>query len=42
MAILALHGGAGGDGEWRGMSDLDPDRLACMQTILKNLGPRLE
>ena len=42
MAILALHGGAGGDGEWRGMSDLDPDRLVCMQTILNDLGPRLE
>ena len=42
MAILALHGGAGGDGEWKGMSDLDPDRLICMQTILKDLGPRLE
>jgi len=42
VAILALHGGAGGDGEWRGMTDLDPDRLACLKSILAELGPRLE
>ena len=42
MAILALHGGAGGDGPWRGMTTLDPHRLACMERILNELGPRLE
>ncbi|MFB1005111.1 MAG: isoaspartyl peptidase/L-asparaginase [Candidatus Poseidoniaceae archaeon] len=42
MAILALHGGAGGDGPWRGMTALDPQRLACMERILADLGPRLE
>ena len=42
MAILALHGGAGGDGPWRGMTALDPQRLACMERILNDLGPRLE
>jgi len=42
VAILALHGGAGGDGEWRGMTDLDPDRLSCLKSILAELGPRLE
>ena len=42
MAVLALHGGAGGDGPWRGMTALDPQRLACMERILNDLGPRLE
>ena len=42
MALLALHGGAGGDGPWRGMTPMDPQRIACMQTILETLGPRLE
>ena len=42
MALLALHGGAGGDGPWRGMPPMDPQRIACMQTILETLGPRLE
>ena len=42
MAVLALHGGAGGDGPWRGMTALDPQRLACMERILTDLGPRLE
>ena len=42
MALLALHGGAGGDGPWRGMTPMDPQRVACMQAILEDLGPRLE
>ena len=42
MALLALHGGAGGDGPWRGMTPMDPQRIACMQAILEALGPRLE
>ena len=42
MALLALHGGAGGDGPWRGMTPMDPQRIACMQAILESLGPRLE
>ena len=34
LAILALHGGAGGDGPWRGLTDLDPQRLQCLEDIL--------
>ena len=41
MVVLAVHGGAGGDGPWRGMTDADPQRLACMQTLLSDLGKRL-
>lgn len=42
MPILALHGGAGGDGPWRGMTPMDPQRIACMEAVLHDLGPRLE
>lgn len=42
MAIIALHGGAGGDGPWRGLSDLDPRRLQCLENILSDLGPKLQ
>ena len=24
MVVLAIHGGAGGDGPWKGQTDLDP------------------
>ncbi len=41
LVVLAVHGGAGGDGPWRGMTDADPQRLACMQTLLSDLGKRL-
>ena len=41
MVVLAVHGGAGGDGPWRGMTDADPQRVACMQTLLRDLGRRL-
>jgi len=41
LVVLAVHGGAGGDGPWRGMTDADPQRLACMQTLLSDLGERL-
>jgi beta-aspartyl-peptidase (threonine type) len=41
MVLLAVHGGAGGDGPWRGMTDADPQRLACMRALLNNLGTRL-
>ena len=41
MVVLAVHGGAGGDGPWRGMTDADPQRIACMQLLLENLGRRL-
>jgi len=41
MAVLAIHGGAGGDGPWRGLSQSDPQRLACMEEILFDIGPRL-
>jgi beta-aspartyl-peptidase (threonine type) len=41
VVVLAVHGGAGGDGPWRGMTDADPLRVACMNSLLKNLGKRL-
>jgi len=41
LVVLAVHGGAGGDGPWRGMTDADPQRVACMQTLLSKLGARL-
>ena len=41
MVVLAVHGGAGGDGPWRGMTDADPQRVACMEALLKDLGERL-
>ena len=42
MVVLAVHGGAGGDGPWRGMTDADPQRVACMETVLRDLGHRLD
>jgi len=41
MVVLAVHGGAGGDGPWRGMTDADPQRIACMKALLNDLGERL-
>src|SRR6056300_1269074 len=41
MVLLSVHGGAGGDGPWRGMTDADPQRLKCMRALLNNLGTRL-
>ena len=41
MVVLAVHGGAGGDGPWRGMTDADPQRVACMQALLADIGQRL-
>ena len=42
MVVLAVHGGAGGDGPWRGMTDADPQRVACMESLLNDLGERLQ
>lgn len=42
MVVLAVHGGAGGDGPWRGLTEADPARLECMKSLLSNLGQRLE
>ena len=42
MTILAIHGGAGGDGEWRGLTSLDPGRIRCMQHVLQSIGEELE
>ena len=42
MVVLAVHGGAGGDGPWRGMTDADPQRLNCMHSLLSDIGARLE
>ena len=41
MVVLAVHGGAGGDGPWHGMTDADPQRLACMRVLLKDIGAQL-
>ncbi|MBL6733115.1 MAG: isoaspartyl peptidase/L-asparaginase [Candidatus Poseidonia sp.] len=41
MVLLAVHGGAGGDGAWRGMTDADPQRLRCMFVLLERLGAQL-
>ena len=42
MASLAIHGGAGGDGPWKGPTDLDPQRIACMHNVLSTVGSMLE
>ena len=42
MVSLAIHGGAGGDGPWKGPTDLDPQRIACMQSVLSTVGSMLE
>lgn len=42
MVSLAIHGGAGGDGPWKGPTDLDPQRIACMQNVLSTVGSMLE
>ena len=41
MPILAIHGGAGGDGEWRGLTSLDPERIQCMRRVLESIGNAL-
>ncbi len=42
MVRLAIHGGAGGDGPWKGPTDLDPQRIACMENVLTTIGTLLE
>ena len=42
MVKLAIHGGAGGDGPWKGPTDLDPARIACMYRVLSTVGSMLE
>jgi len=42
MFGLAIHGGAGGDGPWKGPTDLDPQRIACMHNVLSTVGSMLE
>ena len=41
MSVLAIHGGAGGDGEWRGLTSLDPERIQCMHQVLESVGNAL-
>ena len=41
MAILVIHGGAGGDGPWLGKTPLTL-RIACMERVLKDIGTKLE
>ena len=42
MTILAIHGGAGGDGPWRGLTSLDPERIRCMRNVLQSIGDALD
>ncbi len=42
MTILAIHGGAGGDGPWRGLNSLDPERIRCMRNVLQLIGDALD
>ena len=42
MTILAIHGGAGGDGSWRGLTSLDPERIRCMRNVLQSIGNALD
>ena len=42
MFVLAIHGGAGGDGPWKGQTDLDPARIDCMNQVLTRVGSLLE
>jgi len=42
MPCLAIHGGAGGDGPWKGPSNLDPARIDCMERVLNTVGSMLE
>ena len=42
MVSLAIHGGAGGDGPWKGPTDLDPQRVACMHNVLVTVGSMLD
>tara|TARA_B100001564_G_scaffold259539_1_gene221345 strand:- start:2642 stop:3577 length:936 start_codon:yes stop_codon:yes gene_type:complete len=42
LVKLAIHGGAGGDGPWKGPTDLDPQRIACMHNVLSTVGSMLE
>ena len=41
MVRLVIHGGAGGDGPWRGKTPLDPDRINCMKQVLQQIGTML-
>ena len=36
--MLVIHGGAGGDGPWKGMTSLDPGRISCMENVLFTVG----
>ncbi len=42
MAVLLIHGGAGGDGPWGGPTDLDPGRIDCMEIVLQSVGKSLQ
>ena len=42
MAVLLIHGGAGGDGPWGGPTDLDSGRIDCMNIVLQSVGSSLE
>ena len=42
MTILAIHGGAGGDGSWRGLTSLDPERIRCIHNVLQSIGDALD
>ena len=42
MVRIAIHGGAGGDGPWKGPTDLDPQRISCIREVLERVGLQLK
>ena len=42
MAVLLIHGGAGGDGPWGGPTELDSGRIDCMNIVLQSVGSSLQ
>lgn len=42
LAVIAIHGGAGGDGPWKGMTELDPKRIDCLKNVIDTVGLMLE
>jgi hypothetical protein len=42
MVVLVVHGGAGGDGGWKGLSSVDPDRVSCLKALLSDVGSKLK
>ncbi len=39
--VLAIHGGAGGNGPWKGPTSMDQDRISSMENVLSTVGKLL-